>query len=235
MEPEFFEETETEEERIAPGRKLYCLGARGFVLEMCWLAPQVYNMEVGGTLIVVPAYRNEFMERYLGSADDPGEKFEKAISIELTRRMPASVRESNKPFDSGKEVIPRVRQEVRNADGGFTTILGQKFDNYVKFSCWARTNTEADLLIEWLEAFLVRWQFWFEGMGIDKMFYSSAGSDLSPEEAAAMSTWRQPFKVRTLEWYIRDEKLFYIDMSEIEQIRLRVLTEGNTRRLEYVI
>jgi hypothetical protein len=218
-----------------PSKKLANMGARAFIIETCWLAPQIYSQEVGEELVVVPAYRDEFIETYLGPATMPGEQFRKGISLSLYRRQPASVRESNMPFDRGKEVLPRVREESKNEGPGYTTVLGQKFDNIIKFDCWAKSNMEADALIDWLEVFLVKWQFWYEGLGIDKMFYYSSGAEVVPGEAAAMVNWKQPFKLRTLEWYVRDEKLFYLDQSEIEQIRLRILTEGSSRRLEYLI
>lgn len=220
---------------VLAGRKLANMGARGFILETCWLAPQVYMYEVGEELVVVPADRDEFIEMHSGSSNSPGESFDRCISIGLTRRSPASVRESNTPFDSGKEVIPRTREEVKLDSGQYATILGNKFDNMIRFDCWGRSNTEVTALIEWLETFLVKWQFWYEGLGIDKMFYWGAGSDLSPSEASAMSRWSHPFKLRSLDWYVRDEKLYYINQSAIEEIRLRIQTEGSKRRLQYVI
>ena len=240
-EPEFFPDGTEEDsdviDQTAPGRKLAAMGARGFIREFCWLAPQVYNFEYGEDIIVVPAYRNEFIEMYTAaSTANPGNIYNKCISVMLTRRSPAPTRETNNPFDDSRGISPLARIEEKYTDsGGYYTIYGQKFSNSLQFDCWAKSNTEADELIDWLETFLVKWEFWFQALGIDKMGYLEAGSDLNPSEASAMSIWKQPLKIRTLEWYIRDEKLYYLDQSEIAAIAARVQTEGGTRRLEYVI
>lgn len=236
--PEFFADTDDTSSTVA-GRKLGAMDARGMILEFCWLAPQIYKAETGkDNMTCVPSYRNEFIEMYKGmfDIDNPGDSFSSVISVSHTKRMPAPTRETNTPFDDTKDIKPRPRVVEKSEDsGGYVEILGQRFENILQFDCWARTNTEANELVSWLEAFMVRWEFWFVSLGIDKMFYYASGSDLSPTEAAAMSSWKQPLKLRTLEWYVRDEKLYYSDQFEIQAIVARILTEGTTRRLEYVI
>jgi hypothetical protein len=237
QEPEFFPDVVAN--TVEPGRKLMAMDARGMILEFCWLAPQVYKAETGKeNMTCVPAYRNEFIEMYKGEYDsnNPGEKFSSVISVGITRRSPASTRETNTPFDDNREVKPRARViEKYEESGGYVEIQGQRFDNLLQFDCWARTNTEANELISWLEGFLVRWEFWFASLGIDKMCYYASGSDLSPTEAAAMSSWRQPFKLRTVEWYVRDEKLYYSNQYDIQAIIARIKTEGSANRLEIII
>jgi hypothetical protein len=227
--------TDSVVDQTIPGRKLAALDSRDFLLEFSWLAPIVYREETGEEdMTAVPAYRNEFIEMYKGEYDRdmPGSKFKKVVTLSINRRMPAPTRESNTPFDSTKEITPRPRTVERYQSGpGYCEILGQRFENIVQLDCWGRSNTEANALIKWVETFLVRWEFWFTSLGIDKMFYYASGSALSPTEAAAMSNWRQPFRLRSLEWYVRDEKLYYIDQYEIEAIRARILTEGSTRPL----
>jgi len=244
--PEFITDTTTVVNLSSPGLALSNLGARGFIREFSWLAPQVYAYEVGdNTMTALPAYRNEFIVQHKDTFDktkNPGSHFTKCISAMVKSRMPWGTRETNNPDSTPKQIKPSLRYNGKKSDleggegeDGYYEVYGQKFENILQFDCWGRSNTEADQLIDWLEGFLVRWEFWFTSFGIDKMFYLSSGSELSPTEADAMGRWTQPFKLRSLEWYVRDEKLYYSDQSEIQAIVARIMIEGGTRRLEYVI
>lgn len=234
--PEFMEDEDIE----TPTRKASNIGVRNFIREMCWLIPQVYEAETGkNDIVVVEAYRDEFImrnEEILSRTNNPGTKYTKCITLSNTRREPSPTRETNRPFDDTKGISPQYRKEERYDDtGGLYIVYGQKFDNIVRMDCWGRSNTEANELIDWLEIFLVKWEFWFTGRGIDRMFYYRSGTELSPTERSAMDSWRQPFKLRSLEWFVRDERLFYKSEAEISKIVARIKVEdGDIETYEIV-
>ena len=188
-----------------------------FINEFGRIAPIVYALNNNNArLDVVPAYPDELVVPSTGTIHNPAGGFTDTITYQIIRREPASLKD--KPFQSEKEIKPRVR-DIRSTDDGAVEILGQWYDNLVLFDCWTTSNAEADDLLQWLEDFLFKFTGYFKSIGIQEMLYFRSGRfTWGTTEEEAMTRWRNPFKVRSLTYYVRSEKLWYINRYEIEEI-----------------
>jgi len=191
-----------------------------FFYKFSKLAPVAYASENNNVrLDVLPSYPDEFIATSDGAYTNPGSNFHNTITYTLTRREPASLRDH--PFESAKEIKPRESEIKRSPteDGMFLEIRRQWFDNLVQFDCWTRSNYEADELLKWAEDFLLRFTWYFKAAGIQEMFYFRGGRfTWGTGESEAMSMWRNPYKVRSFTYYLRTEKLWYINQYEIKNI-----------------
>ena len=174
---------------------------------------------VGKELRVVSAYPDDLLEYAGGTEVNPAGGFIDTITFQITRREPASLRD--KPFNPAKELKPRFMDYTNTGESQAIEIRKQRFDNLIQLDCWTRSNKEADEMMEWLEEFLVQYASYFKDMGIVEMYYFRGGRfTWGTTEEEAIDRWRNPFKVRSVSWYVRTERLWTIDHNEIEEVRI---------------
>ena len=182
------------------------------------LAQVVYARDFGKELRVVSAYPDDLME-FKASRENPAGGFIDTITFQITRREPASIHD--KPFSPDKALKPTFIDYQGMGDGDVIEIKHQRFDNLVQLDCWTLSNKEADMMMEWLEEFLVKYTSYFKDMGIVEMYYFRGGRfTWGTTEEEAMDRWRNPFKVRSVNWFVRTERLWTIDHNEIEEVRI---------------
>jgi len=174
---------------------------------------------VGKELRVVSAYPDDLLEYAPGTEVNPAGSFIDTITFQITRREPAAIRD--KPFSTDKGIKPRFMDYASVGESEAIEMRTQRFDNIIQLDCWTRSNKESDQMMEWLEGFLVKYASFFKDMGIVEMYYYRGGRfTWGTSEEEAMDRWRNPFKVRSVSWYIRSERLWTIDHNEIEELRI---------------
>jgi len=181
------------------------------------IAPKVYAAENGNAeLVVVPAYPDELLNLSGRTNANPAGNIPATITYQIVRREPATIQDH--PFDPRKSIKPRIMEVVN--EGGITgQVSGMFYDNLVQLDCWSTSNGDADDLIEWLENFMLGYTFYFKEYGIHEMYYFRGGRfTWGTTEEEAMVRWRNPFKVRSMTYYVRSEKLWWKDLKELDTI-----------------
>lgn len=192
-----------------------------FIRELGRVAPLIYADENGNAeLVVLPAYPTDLINTSESSTYNPAGGFPSTITYQIIRREPGTI--GNHPFDPRKIIKPTYR-EVLPRDDEYIQLWGQWFDNLIQLDCWSTSNGEADQLIEWLEEFLLKYTFYFKEMGVQEMYYFRGGRfTWGTTEEEAMVRWRNRFKVRSMTYYVRTEKLWYKDLYKIREIIARL-------------
>lgn len=181
------------------------------------IAPLVYARENGNAaLVVVPAYPDELLNMGTSSSANPAGHFPATITYQIVRREPATIQDH--PFDPRKNIKPSLLRIVNDGN-----VVGQQshqlYDNLVQLDCWSTSNGDADNLVEWLENFMIGYTFYFKEYGIHEMYYFRGGRfTWGTTEEEAMVRWRNPFKVRSMTYYVRSEKLWWKELKELEVI-----------------
>ena len=140
------------------------------------------------------------------------ETWRDTITYKVDRREPGTIQAH--PFEGRKEIKPRIRQIITDPDypDFHIKILGQWFDNMIKFDCWSVTNKGADSLISWFEDFLFRYTWVWKKNGVQEILYMSRSMD---EE---VTRWRDDIVNRTLYYYFRTEKIIPIREHDFTQV-----------------
>ncbi|RKZ07408.1 hypothetical protein DRQ25_11675 [Candidatus Fermentibacteria bacterium] len=139
------------------------------------------------------------------------ETWKDTITFKVDRREPGTIQ--SHPFDGRKEIKPRVRQIIVDPDypDFHVQILGQWFDNLLKFDCWSVTNRGADNLISWFEDFLFKYTWVWKKNGVQEILYMNRSMD---EEVIK---WRDDIVNRTLYYYFRTEKIILLREHDFTQ------------------
>jgi hypothetical protein len=127
------------------------------------------------------------------------------ITFGLVRRKPG-------PFSRGpafnnvgvSEVKPHVRGvEVDTSNPGMrTVIMGQKFENEIMLTCWARTNKQANIRARWLEDVMKNWTWYIRFNGIEDFFFMGQDEDIH----MALDNTNQVLHGRPMRFYVRTER-----------------------------
>jgi len=150
--------------------------------------------------------------------DRPVDQFQDTITWKVIRREPGTL--DGPAFSARKEVKPRTRDSnLRHptSRNKLVDVMGQWFDNIVQFDCWAKTNTEAEALVEWFEDFMLLYTGHFMRFGISKMHYWRRFEDQE------VLKWANPLHVRSVAYYVRTEKLHEVVKSRMRQITIRLM------------
>lgn len=147
--------------------------------------------------------------------------FVDTITFKVVRSMPGELDE-NARFSPGgrREIKPRRRETGlghRLSTNKMTNIEGQWFSNYVQFDLFTRTNDEAEDMVEWFEEFMDLYKYVFMYAGISKMHYWMR---LEDEE---LVRWKTGLSVRSVQYYIRTERLYEVDVNRVRQINITLL------------
>lgn len=132
------------------------------------------------------------------------------ITYDIYRREDGSL--GKRPFSDKKERKLTLRGEERTDDGQVREIYGKRFDNMIRFDCFAPTTWEAESLISVFERIMEIHRRVFKTVGIDQMTYEGR---LTP-----LIFQRSKFRSRACLWYVRDEMRLYKDQEAISQIEL---------------
>lgn len=141
------------------------------------------------------------------------------ITWTLERSEPGSL--DGKAFGARKELKPRLREVLRDklVPGMQVQVFGQFKDNLVRFGCYADQQTTAERLINWFQTFMDKYTRILNECGLNQVFfYQRQADDLN-------NVWRQPFAVRTIDYYMRTEELSTSYESEIVNIDITLGVE----------
>lgn len=140
------------------------------------------------------------------------------ITFSVVSRKPGSYSQGS-PFE-GKVVnlrpVPRESLPDPDNPGYNLQINGYYFDNLVKFTCWARTNKEANARAMWFENLMLEYSWVFKLQGIQRVIFLEREADIV--NVVDKNKWYG----RPLNYFVRTEKLTVFSEKTIEDIILRL-------------
>jgi len=161
----------------------------------------------------------EVRDQTIGAQDRSD--FIDTITMKVVERHPAGLGNNARTAPGGRRQIkPRLREHGRHhrsTRGKLTNIYTWDFDNYVQFDLFTRTNNEAEDFVAWFEDFLLMYTWLFKYAGIVDMHYWRRLEDKE------IAKWRSGLSVRSLQYYIKTQKIFEMDVYRIQEISIRLL------------
>lgn len=126
------------------------------------------------------------------------------VTFGLVRRRPAAMSKGQAFNTDHLEVKPHVRGIEFNPQepGNRIVIYGQRFENEMVFTCWAKTNKQADIRARWLEDTLKSWTWYIRFNGIDDFYFMGQDEDIH----LALDNTKQVIHGRPMRYYLRTER-----------------------------
>ena len=127
------------------------------------------------------------------------------ISVSLNRRTPGSFSQGQ-PFNQNvRELKPHVRgiENDKTRPGYAVIILGQKFENEIILTCWAKTNKQANRRARWLEDLMANWRWYFRYLGVEECLFVGQDADMTLK----LDSIPNPLHGRPLRFYVRTERI----------------------------
>ena len=141
------------------------------------------------------------------------------ISLGLVSRTPAGLG-SGRPFQGHfKELRPGIRGLVDDPErpGHKMIIYGQQYENEVRFTCWAKTNKQANLRALWFEDLMKKYAWYYKYMGIMEVLFLRRDEDLVLDSGGQGNL----IHGRPMLYYVRTERLTYLSEPTIRRVILR--------------
>jgi len=170
-------------------------------------------------IVTCPAYPDAIIQNknFNPTLDNPIPKIPAMVTWKVVRRAPAAIR--GKPFNSQRQVKPRVMEEVaKNERYSYTSTIVQDFDNIVQLDCWEKTHYQAELLADYIEHNMVIYASLFKEFGVKEMFFNERPED------EILRDFKIP--VIPMRYYVKTETIYKLERHKIEEIRLKLTTKS---------
>lgn len=161
-----------------------------------------------------------------------------AITFHLEKRSPGQFSEGS-PFSGDvRNFRPIVREVLADPDNpGYRKIyLGYWYDNLVNFTCWARTNKEANKRSLWFEQLMEDYRWSMELQGISRILFWDRGPDVerTVDTTSTNQSSTNKYYGRPMLYYVRTERITTVSEKELEQliVKLHISTADAAQQLE---
>jgi hypothetical protein len=149
-----------------------------------------------------------------------------AITFSLERRQPGKFSEGA-PFEGDVvNLKPIIREVAKDPDnpGYRKVVLGYWYDNLVRFTCWARTNKEANQRALWFEQLMQDYTWFYRLSGVSRVFFWDRGSDVekATDTTSSLQSTTNKYYGRPIVYYVRTEKITALSEKELEQLIISV-------------
>lgn len=154
--------------------------------------------------------------------EDPDQENEtETITFRLMKREPGAFSQGA-PFEGEiKNLRPILREkgnDPENPDYQFA-VTGYWYDNLIRFTCWARTNKQANKRACWFEDFMEDYTWWFRLQGVSRILFWGRGED------ETVTIDNNKWYGRPLNFFVRTEKIRVFEEKKLEQILVNLTTE----------
>jgi hypothetical protein len=140
------------------------------------------------------------------------------ITYRLLSRDPASMSGGRHLNQERQEWKPHLREisDDPNHPGYRLTTIGQKFENQIVFTCWAKSNKTANTRAIWLEDTLKAYTWFIKYEGVDEFYFIRREPDFLLDMGQANFLQGRP-----LVYYVRTERLTHLSEPTVRRIILQ--------------
>lgn len=148
------------------------------------------------------------------------------ITFSLEKRQPGQFSEGP-PFGGDvRNLRPILRESMADPDnpGYRKVIMGYWYDNLVRFTCWARTNKQANQRALWFEELMEDYTWVFRVRGVSRVLFWDRGPDVEKvvDTTSSIASSTMKYYGRPLFYYVRTEKIRTYSEKELEQLLINV-------------
>jgi hypothetical protein len=142
------------------------------------------------------------------------------VTFRLMKREPGSFSQGAPFAGDVRNLRPIMREkgnDPANPDYRFA-VNGYWYDNLVRFTCWARTNKQANHRACWFEDFMEDYTWWFRLQGVSRVLFWGRGEDQT------VTVDNNKWYGRPLNYFVRTEKIRIFEEKKLEQILINLKT-----------
>jgi hypothetical protein len=139
-----------------------------------------------------------------------------AITFSLVSREPGSISKGaqfNRGVQEWKPHIRSIEEDIR-FPGQHLVVMGQKFDNEMLFTCWAKTNKVVNARARWLEDTLRDYAWFMKFSGVEQFYFLGQGSDIMLE----LEGKANHLMGRSLRYFVRTERITTLKEQAIRRM-----------------
>lgn len=145
-----------------------------------------------------------------------------AVTFALEKRVPGQFSDGA-PFSGDvKNYKPRVRETFADPDnpGYRKVVMGFWMDNLVNFTCWARTNKEANNRSMWFERLMDDYTWFYELNGVSRVWFWDRGPDVekTADTTSTQQSTTNKYYGRPMLYFVRTERISTVSEKELEQL-----------------
>jgi hypothetical protein len=146
----------------------------------------------------------------------PGDIETEIITFGLLQRTPASMSQGQHFNQRVREVKPHIRgiEDDPTRPGYKVVTLGQRFENELVFTCWAKTNKQANKRARWLEDTLRNWTWYIRYEGITDFYFLGQDEDMVLKPDGTQNI----LMGRPMRYWVMTERLSHILEPTIRRI-----------------
>jgi hypothetical protein len=137
------------------------------------------------------------------------------ITYRLIKRIPATL--GGPPFRGARQEfkshIRSIEDDENNPNFKMFT-LGQQFENEVTFTCWAKTNKQANIRVMWFEDLMRDYAWFLKYNGFMECFFMRRLEDVSIDITGDGNI----LHARPLVYYVRTERLSHLSKPTIRRV-----------------
>ena len=148
----------------------------------------------------------------------PGGMKNEIITYKLKRRQPGDFSQGDPFGGTVKNLKPIFRESINDEDNPTykKLIFGYWYDNEVEFTCYGRTNKEADQRALWFEKLMNNYLWFFRYSGVNRVLYLGRGEETS-EKFDGYTMFG-----RSIKFFVRTEVISVVSEKPIERIVLNL-------------
>lgn len=163
---------------------------------------------------IVSEHRVKFLQDF-----NPEDITTEVITFGLLRRDPWSMSQGQHFNQRVRELKPHIRGIENDPEkpGHKTIILGQKFESEIVFTCWAKTNKQANIRARWFEDVMRNWSWYIRYNGVEDFYFIGQDEDIT----VRLGTTENLLMGRPLRYYVRTERLSHVLEPIIRRIVIK--------------
>jgi hypothetical protein len=147
-----------------------------------------------------------------------------SIVFSLSVREPGRFSEGA-PFQGEvRNLRPIIREVVPDPEhpGYRRAVFGYWYDNVVRFTCWARTNREANKRALWFENLMHDYAWFFAIRGVPRVIFWRRTEDILEKTTQSTGSDTNKYYGRPLEYYVKTERIREFREKELENLLINV-------------
>jgi hypothetical protein len=146
------------------------------------------------------------------------------ITFSLIRREPGRFSEGA-PFEGSVKNLRSILREIKddpNNPGYKIATFGKWYDNVVRFTCWARTNSEANKRALWFEDLMEDYAWFFTVRGVPRVIFWSRDRDVMEDTTQSTASTTNKYYGRPLDFYVKTERIRNLSEKTLEKLIINV-------------
>lgn len=154
--------------------------------------------------------------RLLFCEEDPPEDLDtEAITFKLVKRLPGGIGQGAPGESRTRERTSHHRTELDhpNRPGETLEVMGRRYDNYIDFYIYAKTNKQARTRLVWFDKFMDAFRWYYRLFGFNTLF-------LETEERETIKIKTQELKRYATRYFVSLDETYFVSKQKLRELKI---------------